>query len=116
MPQFQPDTVTFGDTAGLGFWDDNHAREHQQFVAALAGQSPVVLIPNFDFLQFLTAGQARGSIVQSHAQAHALLRSVTNVAGLDYSGFDLNNEDDFYSFLSFHSTEHQAIRQVLGIS
>jgi hypothetical protein len=115
MPQFSPDQVTFGDVPGLGVWDDNHHREHQQFVEALAGQTPAVLIPNFDFLQMLTAGPARGSIVETHNQAHALLRQITGVGGVDYSQFDLSNADDFYNFTGYHATEHAAIRQALGI-
>jgi hypothetical protein len=115
MPQFQPDQVTFNDGPGLGVWDDSHHREHQQFVEVLAQQVPPVLIANYDFLQMLTAGAARRSIVETHNDAHALLRSITGVAGTDYSQYDLSKPDDFYSFLSYHSTEHQAIRQVLGI-
>jgi hypothetical protein len=115
MPQFQPDQVTFDDGPGLGVWDDNHHREHQQFVEVLAGQTPAVLIPNYDFLQMLTAGAARRSIVESHNQAHALLRQVTGVGGVDYSEFDLSKPDDFYNFTGYHATEHAAIRAVLGI-
>lgn len=115
MPQFVPDQVTFDDGPGLGQWDDNHHREHQQFVEALAQQTPAVLIPNFDFLQMLTAGNARRSIVETHSQAHDLLRQITGVAGTDYSQYDLSKPDDFYNFTGFHATEHAAIRAVLGI-
>lgn len=115
MPQFQPDQVTFGDVPGLGMWDDNHHREHQQFVQALAGQTPAVLIPNFDFLQMLTAGGAERSIVETHNTAHNLLRQITGVAGTDYSQYNLKDESDFYNFTSYHASEHAAIRQVLGI-
>jgi hypothetical protein len=115
MPQFAPDQVTFGDGPGLGMWDDNHHREHQQFVEVLAGQVPAVLLPNYDFLQMLTAGNARPSIVETHSAAHDLLRQITGVGGVDYSQFDLSNADDFYNFTGYHATEHAAIRAVLGI-
>ena len=115
MPQFQPDQVTFGDVPGFGMWDDNHYREHQQFVQALAALTPPILIPNFDFLQMLTAGPARASIVETHSQAHELLRQITGVGGVDYSQFDLSNPSAFYSFTGYHATEHAAIRQALGI-
>ena len=115
MPQFQPDQVTFQDIPGLGMWDDNHHREHQQFVEVLAGQTPAILINNYDFLQMLTAGGAERSIVETHSAAHNLLRQATGVSGTDYSQFDLKNEDDFYNFLGYHATEHAAIRQALGI-
>jgi hypothetical protein len=115
MPQFSPDQVTFGDVPGLGMWDDSHHREHQQFVQVLSGLTPAVLIPNFDFLQMLTAGAARGSIIETHSQAHALLRQITGVSGVDYSQFDLSNPEGFYSFTGYHASEHAAIRQALGI-
>ncbi len=115
MAQFSPDQVTFGDIPGMGMWDDSHHREHLQFVQVLAGKTPAILLDNYDFLQFLTAGGARRSIMETHSAAHDLLRQITGVAGADYSHFDLNNEGDFYSFLGYHSTEHAAIRNALGI-
>ena len=115
MPQFSPDQVTFQDTTGYGFWDDSHHREHQQFVQVLAIKNPSVLLANFDFLQLLSSGAARKDILNTHNQAHALLRQITGVGGVDYSQFDYDSGDDFYSFLSYHSTEHAQIRQVLGI-
>lgn len=115
MPQFLPDICTFDDYPGYGRWDDDHAREHQQFQEALAALTPAVVIPNFDLLQFLTSGPARSSIVNSHQQAHYLLRQATGVGGTDYTGYNLDSADDFYNFLSFHANEHAQIRQALGI-
>ena len=115
MPQFSPDQVTFKDDPAYGFWDDSHYREHQQFVQVLSGQSPPVLIDSYDFLQMLTAGAQRSVIWDSHTAAHNLLRQITGVSGTDYSQFNLDSEDDFYNFLGYHSSEHAAIRQALGI-
>lgn len=116
MPQFAPDLVTFNDAPGLGMWDDNHHREHQQFVQVLAGLNPAVLIPTFDLLQMLTAGPLRKQALEVHQEAHALLRNKTNVSGVDYTDMDLNNEQDFYSFLGYHASEHAAIRAALGMT
>lgn len=116
MPQFSPDQVTFKDIAGYGAWDVSHHREHLQFVQVLAQQTPPVLIPDFDFLSFLTAGQSQKSQLETHQQAHAMLRQITSVQGIDLSEVDLTNEDDFYNWLQYHATEHQAIRQALGVS
>jgi hypothetical protein len=115
VPQFQPDTVTFNDIPGLGMWDDNHHREHQQFVQVLAARTPPILLDNYDFLQWLTSGNARPSITETHSTAHAQLRQITGVSGTDYSQFDLSKQDDFYNFTGYHATEHAAIRAVLGI-
>ncbi len=115
MPQFSPDQVTFDDGPGLGLWDTGHHREHEQFVTVLAGRTPAVLLPNYDFLQMLTAGAARRSVAESHQQVHDQLRRITGVAGTDYSQYDLSKSEDFYSFTGLHATEHTAIRLALGI-
>ena len=115
MPQFSPDLVNFGDVAGYGAFDIGHAREHLQFVQVLSQRSPAIIIPNFDFLAFLTAGQAQRSMVDSHQNSHALLRQATGVQGIDLSQVDLTKENDFLNWLGVHQTEHAAIRQALGI-
>ena len=116
MPQFQPDQVSFGDLAGYGNWDVSHGREHIQFVQALAARVPPVLIPDFDVLTFLTAGGARRSMMQSHAQSHALIRAALGITGSDLSASNLDDEGSFYDWTGVHSTEHALIRQVLGIT
>ena len=115
MPQFSPDQVTFNDIPGLGMWDDNHGREHQQFVQVLATKTPAILLDNYDFLQMLTSGNAKSSILDTHNSAHTQLRQITGVSGTDYSQFNLEQEEDFYNFLGYHATEHMAIRLALGI-
>jgi hypothetical protein len=115
MPQFQPDQVAFGDIAGLGAWDVGHAREHLQFVQVLAQSTPSIAIPDFDLMSFLTAGPAKKSMVLSHYQSHQLLRGALGITGVDLSEVDLDKEDDFYNWLGYHASEHQLIRQALGI-
>ena len=115
MPQFAPDQVTFQDGVAYGSWDDSHYREHLQFVQVLAGKTPAVLLPDYDFIQMLTAGSSRNSIWESHLEAHRQLRQTTGVGGVDYSQYNLDNSDDFYNFLGEHSTEHAAIRTALGL-
>ena len=115
MPQFQPDQVSFGDLAGYGAWDIAHGREHIQFVQALAALTPPILIPDFDLLTFLTAGGARPSIMQSHAQSHTLLRAALGITGSDLSTSNLDDQGDFYDWLGYHAQEHAEIRQALGM-
>ena len=116
MPQFQPTNVSFGDPVGYGAWDVGHHREHEQFVQALALATPRFLLPNFDFLSFLTSGPYIKSIVQSHAQAHTLLRQALNITGTDLSAVDLENADDLSNWTGIHGTEHAIMRQRLGIT
>jgi len=115
MPQFQPDQVTFGDLAGYGMWDVGHAREHLQFVTTLAGLTPPILIPNFDLLSLLTAGQYRRSMVQSHAVSHTLLRAALGITGTDLSAVNLDDANDLANWMGYHRDEHAVIRQALGM-
>jgi hypothetical protein len=115
MPQFAPDQVTFGDTAGYGAWDIGHMREHLQFVQVLSQKVPAVLIPDFDFLSFLTAGQSRGSIRQTHGHAHDMLNNALGITQVDLADFNPDDQGDFYSWLGYHATNHQQIRQSLGL-
>lgn len=116
MPQFSPDQVGFKDMPGYGAWDMGHYREHLQFVQVLAQQTPPILIPDFDLMTFLTGGPVRTSIVQSHAQAHNLLRGALGITGVDLSVVNMDDEGSFYDWLGTHATEHAQIRQNLGIT
>lgn len=115
MPQFSPDQVAFNDAPGYGAWDVGHAREHIQFVQVIAGQSPPLLVPDQNMLSFLTAGSARGSIVQTHADVHNILRGYLGISGIDLTEVNFKDESSFYDWLQYHSYEHAQIRQVLGL-
>jgi hypothetical protein len=115
MPQFQPDTVTFKDGAGYGAWDIGHGREHIQFVQVLAQQVPAILIPDFDLLALLTAGQSRKSMVESHNDAHVLINQALGITSIDFTQVNLDDENDFSNWLGYHSSTHAQIRQILGL-
>jgi hypothetical protein len=116
MPNFQPTEVQFGDVAGYGAWDIGHGREHIAFVQALAAQSPSILLPDPDLLALLSSGPTLMAQMLTHQTIHSLLRGYTGVAGVDYSEFKLDQQEDFYSFLSYHETEHAALRAALGMT
>lgn len=115
MPNFSPDQCTFKDVPGYGQWDTGHYREHLQFVQVLAAQTPAILISNYDFSSMLNSAEARKSITVTHQAAHDLLGQILGITSTDFTEYDLDNSDDFYSFLSYHSTTHAQIRQALGI-
>lgn len=116
MPQFAPSQVTFNDNPkGYGAWDMGHGREHIQFVQVLAARTPAILLPDPDFLAILSGGYTRDQSMQTHQTVHELLREITGVGGVDYTDFKLDQENDFYSFVSYHEQEHQQIRAALGI-
>lgn len=114
MAQFSPDFCTFGDRPGMGYFDAGHHREHLQFVEVLAGQTPPVLIPAYDFLSFLTASDHK-SAIESHQSIHELLADITGITAPDFSGYDLKDANSFYGFCQDHATTHAQIRQALGI-
>lgn len=116
MPQFAPSQVSFNDNPGYGMWDIGHGREHIQFVQVLAARTPPVLLPDPDFLAILSGGRTRRQSMDTHQGVHELLRSITGVAGVDYTEFNLDDEGDFYSMLGYHEQEHQQIRTALGIT
>lgn len=116
MPQFSPDLANFGDIPGYGAYDSGHYREHLQFVQILAQQTPPILIPDYDFMAFLTAGQTRRSVLETHQQAHVLLNQITGVQGIDLSEVNLDNQDEFNNWIGYHQTAHQLLRQALGVS
>ena len=112
MPQFSPDQCAFGDIAGYGAWDINHGREHLQFVQALAANG--VSLPAPDLLALLTAGGARVSQVLAHYTQHQLLRQALGVEGVDLSQVNLDDPNDFYTWLGYHAQEHQQLRAAIG--
>ena len=115
MPQFSPDQCTFNDNPGMAMWDDNHYREHLQFVQVLAGLSTPILFPDYDMLRMLTAHEGRGATINIHNTAHQLLQQICGFTGTDYSQYDISQEGDFYSFLQYHADDHAQIRSFLGI-
>jgi hypothetical protein len=116
MPQFAPDQCSFGDVAGYGAWDISHGREHIQFIQGLAALTPLVVLPDRDLLGLLTAGSARSSQVQSHYTQHQLLRQALGVDGIDLSQVNLDDPNDFYSWLGYHAQEHVQLRAALGLT
>lgn len=96
-------------------YDIGHAREHLQFVQILSQQMPPIVIPDYDFLAFLTAGQARKSVVDTHQQAHALLNQITGVQGIDLSQVNLDSRDEFENWMGYHQQAHALLRQAFGI-
>jgi len=114
MTDFAPDQVGFGDLPGYGDWQDGHHREHLAFADAFAIQSVPVLIPPYDFLSFLT--NPTPANIGDHQSIHALINARLGLTSIDFGQLDLTNEDDFYSWLGYHATAHQQIRQALGLT
>jgi hypothetical protein len=115
MPNFQPDICTFGDMTGYGAFDVGHAREHLQFIQIASSLTPPVLLPNANLLNLLTSGNARKAQLEAHNDAHTLLSQMAGITNIDFSQVDLDKQDDFYSWIGYHQTTHQQLRQFFGI-
>lgn len=116
MPDFQPTQVEFGDVPGYGAWDIGHGREHIRFVQTLAALATPVLIPDADLLSLLTGGPTSRESFDTHQTIHGLLRDITGVGGVDYTDFRLDQETEFYAFLSYHEQEHAQLRAAFGLT
>jgi hypothetical protein len=113
---FDPDLYLPGDTEGQGYWLMGHYREHRQFVDILAAGTPTVLIPDFPLLE-MGDNEARQRVwLETHENAHALLRSFTNVTGTDFALVDLTSADDFNVWMDSHAFEHRLLRAAFGIA
>ena len=116
MPNFQPDICTFQDAIGYGAWDIGHDREHLQFVQAAAALTNPIVLPAYDFLNILNSRQAQRAQLEAHQKAHDLLGQIAGLTAVDFTGFDLTKQDDFYNFLGYHQTTHAQLRQFFGIT
>jgi len=116
MPNFQPDICTYQDLVGYGAWDIGHDREHLQFVQMASQMTPPIVLPAYDFLNILNARDTQRKQLEVHQSAHDLLSSIAGITAVDFSGFDLTKQDDFYNFLGYHQTTHQQLRQFFGIT
>ena len=114
MPDFQPTQVEFGDTAGYGVFDIGHGREHITFVNFLATQG--IQLPDPDLLTLIGGGPVTPAQMQTHQVIHNLLRGYTGVGGVDYTTMRLDQEADFYAFLSYHEAEHAQLRAAFGLT
>jgi hypothetical protein len=116
MAQFSPDTIAFGDAPGWGTWLMGHYREHRQFVDIGFLASPAFFIPDWDLLSWDWANQrAITDWLNVHEKVHELLRSRTNVQGVDLSIVDFNNRGYFSLWIDTHAQEHADHRKALGL-
>ena len=69
----------------------------------------------------ITRFKTDGSVLETGRYCYMLRRAapswqITGVTGVDYTQFNLDDENDFYNFTGYHASEHAAIRTALGIT
>ncbi|HEX8838784.1 MAG TPA: hypothetical protein VF748_17710 [Candidatus Acidoferrum sp.] len=114
--QFQPNTVAYGDAAGLGLWLVGHYRQHLAYNAFLAGQTVPIEIPTYNILTVNGGNIGMRFWLEDHQSWHEDVRPFANVTGIDLSEVDMNNEEQFYSWIDLHNQEHAAIDTAFGLS
>ncbi len=107
--EFQFTLFEFGDVAGEGAFLVGHFRNHLQYNAALAARTNPVILPEFDIIEVTGGKVGRRAWLDSHAMWHNLLRPLANVTGIDLASVDLENKEQFYSWLESHNFEHQLL-------
>jgi len=115
MPLFFHDIVLPKDTTGFSIWLQEHYLEHQQFVSIFQGRSPVIFIPDYNFALWGDDRKVIAAWLEAHEATHQALRTQTNVSGIDLADVDLSKEDEWFSWMDSHASEHADIRSALGI-
>jgi hypothetical protein len=103
------------DPAGFSIWLQEHYLEHVQFVRLFQSQTPHVFIPDYNFALWADDKQTMAAWLEAHQVTHLALRNFTGVSGIDLSDVDLTQEDQWYSWMDSHASEHADIRSALGI-
>jgi hypothetical protein len=114
--QFQPNTLVFGDRAGLGAWLVGHYRQHLAYNDFLATQSPPILIPPFNILTVEGGSIGQQLWLNDHESWHKLIRPFANVTGVDLSVVNMDDPEQFYAWIDLHNQEHAAEDTAFGLT
>jgi hypothetical protein len=115
MTEFEPTIFVLGDRAGQGAWEMGHYRQHLRYVTLLASLTTPIVIADHPLMQFGDNNVERKIWLADHSAVHNLLRTFTNVTGIDLSVVDLDNEDEFQVWLDSHANEHDLLDQAFGL-
>jgi hypothetical protein len=115
--EFSPNTVQYGDAAGLGAWSDGHFRQHLRYNAVLAARTPAVVLPEFPILNAFQGNRQEIRFwLNAHENWHEQLRPFANVSGANLADLDIDNERLFYEWQDTHNIEHALLDQAFGVA
>jgi len=115
VPVFFHDIVLPHDVAGFSIWLQEHYLEHAQFVLLFQSQTPVVFIPDYNFALWGDDPKTISSWLEAHQATHQSLRDHTGVGGIDLADVDLTKDDQWFTWMDSHASEHADLRAALGI-
>lgn len=113
MINFQPDICMPNDPAGFGHWLDGHALEHDVINQKLLQLG--VTVPQYNLLFWDDKPSVVQSWLQAHQTTHQIIDNALNITSVDFSQVDLTQNDQWFEWMDDHASEHQNIRQILGI-
>lgn len=111
---FQPDLVLPRDPIGFGQWLQGHGYEHLRMATLAANLATPAVIPDYDLFYWSENDSAIQSWLVYHEQIHEALRVPANVTGIDLSAVDLKSDEEFFTWMDDHSSEHIALRNFFG--
>jgi hypothetical protein len=114
--QFQPNTLAFGDAAGLGAWLVGHYRQHLAYNDFLAAKSPPVILSPYNILTIEGGKTGRRFWLEDHASWHGQIRPYANVTGIDLASVDMDDEAQFYGWIDLHNQEHAEFDVAFGLA
>jgi hypothetical protein len=114
--EFAPNSFQFGDRAGQGRWEIGHYRQHLRYLSALAARSPPVILADHPIMTIGSTDLERRIFLNDHATVHNLLRPYANVTGIDLSAVNLTDEEQFYTWLDDHCSEHALLDAAVGVA
>ncbi len=114
--EFSPNLFEFGDIAGNGAWLDGHYRQHLRYNAVLAALAPPIIINPYPIMIVQQGEVGRRDWLQSHENWHELIRPFANVTSIDLSQVNLDDPNQFYSWMDLHNQEHAALDSAFGVA
>ena len=114
--EFVPNIVLFGDRPGFGRWLIGHARQHLNYIAAFAAQSPSIVLSDHPLMRFGESPLEQKFWLQDHSVVHQEIRGYLGIDGIDLAEVDFTKPDQFQSWLDDHGSEHETIDQALGLT
>jgi hypothetical protein len=79
-------------------------------------QATPILIPDYDLTSWNNSKSFARIWLVTHESVHEQLRSITGVSGINLADVNLDNEEEFYTWLDAHRNEHALLRRAFGIT
>jgi hypothetical protein len=84
--------------------------------SATADLSSPILINTYPIMIVQAGELGRKDWLNSHENWHELIRPYANVTSIDLSEVNLDDPNEFYSWLDIHNQEHKFIDQAFGLA